>query len=77
VLGRSSVVFDSGNVGVLTDENRRFYPDAKYQYWDARSGHLLWLFMLLTHAVSNAQGQWPVLQDYLTASEFVGVKFGP
>jgi hypothetical protein len=77
VLGRSSVVFDYDSVGVINDVNRRCYPDAKYQYWDATSGNLLWLFMQLTHAVSNAQGDWPVLQNYLKAAKFEGVQFGP
>ncbi len=77
VLGRSSVVFDYDSVGVINEANRLCYPDAKYQYLDAVSGNLLWLFMQLTHAVSNAQDQWPDLQAYLKAVQFEGVQFGP
>ena len=77
VLGKNSVVFDYDAVSVVDDKNRGFYPDAKYQYWNSESGHLLWLFMLLTHAVSNAQGQWPDLSHYLSANKFEGVDFGP
>jgi len=77
VLGMNSVVFDYDAVSVVNDDNRRFYPNAKYQYWNSESGNLLWLFMLLTHAVSNAQGQWPDLTHYLAANHFQGVKFGP
>jgi hypothetical protein len=77
VLGRNSVVFDYDAVGVIDDANRRCYPNARYQYRDAEAGNLLWLFLLLTQAVSNAQLQWPILERYFTASAFDGVHFGP
>lgn len=77
VLGKNSVVFDYDAVGVIDDANRRCYPHARWQYRDAETGNLLWLFLLLTQAVSNAQLQWPVLERYLTANAFVGVHFGP
>jgi hypothetical protein len=77
ILGKNSVVFDYDAVGVIQDANRRCYPNARYQYRDAASGNLLWLFLLLTQAVSNAQLQWPVLERYFTASAFEGVHFGP
>jgi hypothetical protein len=76
VLGRSSVVFDYDAVSVVTDANRLCYPNAKYQYRNSRSGHLLWLFLLLTHAVSNAWGHWPDFSQYLSATNFENVHFG-
>lgn len=77
VLGRNSVVFDYDAVAVVTDANRSRYPNAKYQYRNSGSENLLWLFMLITHAVSNAQGQWPVFEKYLSTNSFEGVHFGP
>jgi hypothetical protein len=77
VLGRNSLVFDYDAVGVITDPNRRHYPNAKYQFRNAETGNLLWLFLLLTHAVSNAEGQWPILDRYLSEHNFEGVEFEP
>jgi hypothetical protein len=77
VLGQNSLVFDYDAVGVINDDNRKFYPNAKYQFRDAVNGNLLWLFLLITHAVSNAERQWPQLERYLSGHSFDGVGFGP
>src|SRR5262245_19179649 len=39
--------------------------------------NLVWLFLLLTLAVSNTTGQWPNLMPYLARAQFEGVRFGP
>lgn len=76
VLGMGSIVFDNGITGVITDENRRFYPSARYQFFESADGNLIWLFLALTNATSNVAGQWPDLNPYLSRAEF-SVQFGP
>ncbi len=77
VLGKGSVVFDNGTVGVVSDANRTTYPAARFQYIDSASQNLMWQFLLLTNATSNTVAQWPNLERYFAREQFPNVRFGP
>lgn len=77
ILGKGSIIFDNGSVGVISDANRTYRPTARFQFMESGDQNLVWLFMLLTAATSNTAGQWPQLNAYLSRAQFQNVKFGP
>jgi len=58
VLGKGFLVFDNAPIGFATDEIREVLPESRWQLADQPSGNLLYLFLLLTTAVSGVSGSW-------------------
>ena len=64
-LGLGTIAFDNAPMSLITDPLRAAQPNSKRQITQSADGNLLWLFLLLTQAASNATAQWPDLVAYL------------
>lgn len=69
-LGMGSIVFDNAPISTINDQARAALPTAKRQMIQSPDGNLLWLFLLLTQAASNATAQWADLATYLQRAKF-------
>jgi len=65
VLGKGAVLFDNAPLSLATDQMRAANPNLKYQVVPSQDGNLMWLFLLLTQAVSNLNAEWGNLVPYL------------
>jgi hypothetical protein len=72
VLGKGFLVFDNVPSGFASDQNRQMSPGALWQLADHPSASLLYLFLLLTTAVSGISGSWlnplPYLSNFRVAN---------
>ena len=58
LLGRGFTQFDNSPMGFITEEVRRANPDLHWAVADTPNGNLLFLFLLLSQAVSGLSGSW-------------------
>lgn len=74
VLGKGSIIFDNAPLSIANSQARAANPSAKYQVLPGPDGNLMWLFLLLTQAVSNLNAEWgnlvPYLQRYPVTMQF-------
>jgi hypothetical protein len=77
VLGKGFLVYDNVPLGFVTDEFRRQHPTHCWQFLDSESGSLLYLFLLLTTAISGVSARWLNPLPYLSNFRVQGVGFGP
>lgn len=76
VLGKGFLVYDNVPFGFVRDEQRREVPTAVWQFSDTNGGNLLFLFLLLTLAVSGVSSSWLNPLPYLTNFAVPGVSLG-
>lgn len=69
-LGTGTIAFDNAPVSLIDDQMRGAHPQIRRQIIQSPDGNLLWLFLLLTQAASNATAQWPDLTTYLQRVQF-------
>ena len=69
-LGTGTILFDNVSLLTITDQMRALNPQSKRLVVESAEGNLMFLFMLLTQAASNAAGQWPDLAAYLQRARF-------
>jgi hypothetical protein len=72
-LGMGTIAFDNAPMSLVNDQLRAQHPQAKRQVIQSKDGNLLWLFLLLTQAASNATAQWPDLTAYLQRAQFQSI----
>lgn len=66
VLGKGFLVFDNTPLTFVTDEEREANPNLTWVGSDSEGGNLLYLFSLLTQAVSGLSASWLDPLPYLT-----------
>jgi hypothetical protein len=71
-LGLGSIIFDVFPLSVVSDERRAASPDAKCTVFANADGNLLWLFLLITQAVSGTTAQWADFVPYLSRVQMPG-----
>lgn len=64
-LGLGSIIFDNSPLGLFDDETRASNPDNKFTVLSQETGNILWLFLLITQAVSGTSAEWANLIPYL------------
>lgn len=71
-LGVGSLVFDNSPIGLIRDDIRAAHPDVKYTEFSQPVGNLLWLFLMITQAVSGVSAEWANLVPYLSRVQTTG-----
>ncbi len=75
-LGLGTITFDNSPVGLVTDAMRVDHPTCKYTVLSQTNGNVLFLFILITQAVSGTSLQMPQVTRYLDGHEF-NIRFHP
>jgi uncharacterized protein DUF6602 len=71
-LGLGSIVFDNSPISILDDKIRAANPIGRYTLFEQERGNLLWLFLLITQAMSGLTAQWANLVPYLSREQMAG-----